>query len=629
MLDTIRNAVNSWVAKVFLGFLVLCFVLLWGVPELRKSTGHDLFISGKSAIKASTYRLALNDQTMRFSVANQLPRLLTASEAKQYGIPQFVLGQLQQDVLFDEQARLMKIGISKDGIAKAIGSDRFFQQDGQFSLNLFKSYLAQLNIHEADFVDYFAAKEKRDQLVSSAIDGMKAPDVFYSAFQNYRGETRTADYLVITPKEAEKIKEPNEKDIENWFEAHKTLFRAPEYRQATLMQLDSAELVKPDDISIDEAKDYYKQNASRFIAPEERTAQILRFKTRQEADEAANKLNSGMTFDDLVTAEHKTLAEISKGPLVKTDFPSTIANDIFNLEENKVSSVINDLEGPVIIRVVAITPQRSLPFEKVEQNIRDTLAKNNAAKAMRDDHDAIENARFEGASLDELAKQYKLSLRSITVDAKGQTPEGKTLTDLPQQSLLIDSIFQATEGADLDPIAIQRGGYLWYRIDKVINERDKTLDEVKDKVVEGWKADETQKLLDEKVSSLDKELQDGKTLDDLARDLGITKQKAEGLKRGASSGALGVDAVNALFSGPKGHSGVAKAATSDQRIIYQVTQSVGPLGSDALYLEPEMKKNIDKMIGEDLRMEMLQIANETAPVQADTANLKAITNNLE
>ncbi|WP_342346366.1 SurA N-terminal domain-containing protein [Bartonella apis] len=113
MLDTIRSAVNSWVAKVFLGLLVLCFVLLWGVPELRRTSGHDLFISGKSTIKADTYKLALRDQTMRFSVANHLPRLLSEGEAQQYGIPQLVLAQLQQDVLLDEQARLMKIGVSK------------------------------------------------------------------------------------------------------------------------------------------------------------------------------------------------------------------------------------------------------------------------------------------------------------------------------------------------------------------------------------------------------------------------------------------------------------------------------------------------------------------------------------
>ena len=629
MLDTIRSAVNSWIAKVFLGLLVLCFVLLWGVPELRRTSGHDLFTSGKSTIKANTYRLALQDQIKLFSGTNQLPRLLSEAEAKQYGLPQMALSQLQQDVLLDEQVRLMKIGVSKDGIARAIGADRFFQQQGQFDRNIFLSYLKQEGLPEADFIDYLAGKEKRNQLVYSAVNDMAAPDVFYSALLNYRNETRSVDYLLVTKKEIGEIKDPTSEQLQKSFDAHKAEFHAPEYRQVTLMEMTPESLLKPADISEDEIKDYYTRNASRFMSPEERTVQILRFKTRQEADNAAAKLRDGTTFEDLVSAEHKTLEDITKGPAAKTGFSSTIARDIFELELNKVSDVVNDLEGPVIMRVVKITPQGPTPLEKAEPDIRNRLAKENAANAMRDNHDAIENARFEGASLDELAKQYKLDLRKITIDSKAQTPDGQAVGELPQQSMLVDNIFQATEGADLDPIAIKGGGYLWYRVDKIVDARDQTLDEVKDKVVTLWKAEETQRLLDEKASKLEQELKDHKTLDDLARELGVTKKTARGLKRGGSDEVLGADGVNAAFSGPKGHSGVSKAVDKDQRIVYLVTESVLPLNTDPKSLEPQLKTNIDAMVGADLGLEILDIANAKAPVKANIANLKAITNNLQ
>lgn len=629
MLDTIRSAVNSWIAKVFLGLLVLCFVLLWGVPELRRTSGHDLFTSGKSTIKANTYRFALQDQIKLFSSSNRLPRLLSEAEAAQYGLPQMALSQLQQDVLLDEQARLMKIGVSKDGIARAIGADRFFQQQGQFNRTIFLSYLKQQGLPEADFIDYLAGKEKRNQLVYSAVNDMTAPNVFYSALLNYRNETRSVDYLLVTKKEIGEIKDPTSEQLQKSFDTHKAEFHAPEYRQVTLMEMTPESLLKPADISEDEIKDYYTRNASRFISPEERTVQILRFKTRQEADNASAKLRDGKTFEDLVSEEHKTLEDITKGPAAKTGFPSTIARDIFELEPNKVSDVINDLEGPVIIRVVKITPQGPTPLEKAEPDIRNRLAKENAANAMRDNHDAIENARFEGVSLDELAKQYKLDLRKVTIDSKAQTPDGQAVGDLPQQSMLVDNIFQAAEGADLDPIAIKGGGYLWYRVDKVVNARDRTLDEVKDKVVALWKADETQRLLDEKASKLEQELKDHKTLDNLAQELGVAKKTARGLKRGGSDEVLGADGINAAFSGPKGHSGVSKAADKEQRIVYLVTESVEPLNTDPKSLEPQLKTNIDAMVGADLGLAILDLANAKAPVKYNVENLKAITNKLQ
>ena len=629
MLDTIRSAVNSWIAKVFLGLLVLCFVLLWGVPELRRTSGHDLFTSGKSTIKANTYRFALQDQIKLFSSSNRLPRLLSEAEAAQYGLPQMALSQLQQDVLLDEQVRLMKIGVSKDGIARAIGADRFFQQQGQFNRTIFLSYLKQQGLPEADFIDYLAGKEKRNQLVYSAVNDMTAPNVFYSALLNYRNETRSVDYLLVTKKEIGEIKDPTSEQLQKSFDSHKAEFHAPEYRQVTLMEMTPESLLKPADISEDEIKDYYTRNASRFISPEERTVQILRFKTRQEADNASAKLRDGKTFEDLVSEEHKTLEDITKGPAAKTGFPSTIARDIFELEPNKVSDVINDLEGPVIIRVVKITPQGPTPLEKAEPDIRNRLAKENAANAMRDNHDAIENARFEGVSLDELAKQYKLDLRKVTIDSKAQTPDGQAVGDLPQQSMLVDNIFQAAEGADLDPIAIKGGGYLWYRVDKVVNARDRTLDEVKDKVVALWKADETQRLLDEKASKLEQELKDHKTLDNLAQELGVAKKTARGLKRGGSDEVLGADGINAAFSGPKGHSGVSKAADKEQRVVYRVTESVEPLNTDPKSLEPQLKTNIDAMVGADLGLAILDLANAKAPVKYNVENLKAITNKLQ
>ncbi|WP_295882030.1 peptidyl-prolyl cis-trans isomerase [uncultured Bartonella sp.] len=629
MLDTIRSAVNSWIAKVFLGLLVLCFVLLWGVPELRRTSGHDLFTSGKSTIKANTYRFALQDQIKLFSSSNRLPRLLSEAEAAQYGLPQMALSQLQQDVLLDEQVRLMKIGVSKDGIARAIGADRFFQQQGQFNRTIFLSYLKQQGLPEADFIDYLAGKEKRNQLVYSAVNDMTAPNVFYSALLNYRNETRSVDYLLVTKKEIGEIKDPTSEQLQKSFDTHKAEFHAPEYRQVTLMEMTPESLLKPADISEDEIKDYYTRNASRFISPEERTVQILRFKTRQEADNASAKLRDGKTFENLVSEEHKTLEDITKGPAAKTGFPSTIARDIFELEPNKVSDVINDLEGPVIIRVVKITPQGPTPLEKAEPDIRNRLAKENAANAMRDNHDAIENARFEGVSLDELAKQYKLDLRKVTIDSKAQTPDGQAVGDLPQQSMLVDNIFQAAEGADLDPIAIKGGGYLWYRVDKVVNARDRTLDEVKDKVVALWKADETQRLLDEKASKLEQELKDHKTLDNLAQELGVAKKTARGLKRGGSDEVLGADGINAAFSGPKGHSGVSKAADNEQRIVYRVTESVEPLNTDPKSLEPQLKTNIDAMVGADLGLAILDLANAKAPVKYNVENLKAITNKLQ
>ncbi|GAA5104028.1 peptidyl-prolyl cis-trans isomerase [Bartonella jaculi] len=624
MLDIIRNTTNSWVARFFLAVLLLCFVLLWGIPQLHTKSEKDLITSGKSTIDIDVYRLALADQSLRLALTSHLGRMFTQDEMQKYRIPAFVFNQLQQDVLFDEQVRQMEINLSKDTIARAIGADHIFQQNGAFSQDLFRNYLQQLRISENTFLDYYTKKEKRNQLILASLSGMKAPDLFYKALALYQGETRTADYFVINLKDKETITDPDQETLQKWFETHKNEFRAPEYRTVSLLSMKLSEFIKPEDISTEEAKAYYTQNASRFMAPEKRTIEELRFPTREAADNAAKKITDGLSFDELVKAEKKSLKDITKGPLIESELPSRLASEVFELKQGQISTVINDLQGPVIIRVTHITPSGPIPFENVEENIRQTLAKNRAADEMRNNYTAIENARFEGVSLKELANQYKLPLRTLTLDKTGKTIEGITLTDLPHKDILLNSIYQSNEGADLDPISLQEGGYLWYKVEAIIPARDKTLKEAKEDVISQWKSEETKRLLDEKAEDALKQLTEGKSLDSLAQALGVTKQTTQTLRRQDSSEILGSEGVQTLFSGPQGHYGIIKGPIATNRIVYQIKTVTMPKEITAHTLSSDIRTNIDMMIREDLKREMLQVANKEHPLKINSTNYNQI-----
>ncbi|WP_208440441.1 peptidyl-prolyl cis-trans isomerase [Bartonella raoultii] len=629
MLDVIRSATNSWIFRVFLSILLLCFVLLWGIPRLHTKSERDLITSGKSIVTIDDYRLALADQSARLAQAAHLGRMFTPNEMQQYQIPAFVFNQLQQNVLLDEQVRKMKISLSKDTIAHTIGSDKMFQINGTFDKNLFYNYLQHLRISESAFLNYYTKQEKRNQLIAALLSDMKAPDLFYKALALYQGERRSADYLVIDLKGKQTITDPDHETLQKWFETHQSEFRTPEYRTVSLLSMHLNDFIKPNDISTDEAKTYYTQNESHFVTPEKRIFEELRFSTREEADKAAKKIADGLSFDELVKAEKKTLNDIKKGPLAENELPPHLASEIFELPQGQISSVINDLQGPVLVRVTHIEPASSLPFESVEENIRQTLAKNRAADEIRNNYVTIENARFEGASFKELADQYKLTLRTITLDKTGKTLEGTILTDLPQKDTLLNAIYQSNEGVDLDPLSFQNGGYLWYKVDKIIPARDKTLEEAKIDVLSQWKNEEIQRLLDEKAQNALKQLMEGKSLVALAQTLGVTKQTTPLLRRQDSSEILGVEGIKTLFSGPQGHYGIIKGPVATNRIVYQIKSVTMPKDITPHTLPPEVRANIDMMIREDLKLEMLQIANKEHPLEINSKNYNQIFNALQ
>ncbi|WP_332066132.1 peptidylprolyl isomerase [Bartonella sp. CB189] len=626
MLDVIRNATNSWIARFFLAVLLLCFVLLWGIPQLHTQSGRDLVTSGKSKITVDDYYLALNDQSSRLALSSHIGRMFTPNEIQKYKIPAVVFNQIQQNVLFDEQARKMKINLSKNAIAHSISSENMFQINGIFNQDLFLNYLQQLRISENGFLDYYTKDKKRNQLISASLSGMKAPDTFYKAFSLYHEETRAADYLVIDIKGKEITADPNQTILKKWFEAHKSNFSTPEYRTVSLLSMKLSELLKPEDISMDEVKAYYTKNSSRFIIPEKRTIEELRFPTREAADKAAKKIADGLSFDDLIKAENKTLNEIKKGPLAENELPNHLASEVFELKEGQISAVINDLQGPVIIRVTHIVPSSLTPFEKVKNDIRQTLAQKRAADDIRNNYTKIENARFEGYSFREIADQYKLSLQTITIDKTGKTIEGTVLTNLPQKDTLLSSIYQTNEGTALDPLPVQEGGYLWYKVDKIIPSRYKTFQEAEQDVLSQWKSEEIQRLLDEKAEASFKKLSEGKSLASLAHELSLTKQTTQALRRQDSFEIFGTEGVKALFSGPKGHYGIIKSPDATRRIIYQVKTVTRPQDITALALSHDIRNNLDLLIREDIRLEMLKFANKEYPLKINNSNYDKIFN---
>lgn len=172
--------------------------------------------------------------------------------------------------------------------------------------------------------------------------------------------------------------------------------------------------------------------------------------------------------------------------------------------------------------------------------------------------------------------------------------------------------------------SLQEGGYLWYKVDTIIPARDKTLEEAKQDVISQWKSEETQRLLDEKAQGVLKQLTEGKSLVSLAHALGITQQTTQALRRRDSSEILGSEGVQTLFSGPKGHYGIIKGPIATNRIVYQIKTVTMPKDITVHTLSSDLRTNIDMMIREDLKLEMLQVANKEHPLKINSANYNKI-----
>ncbi|MBZ9841859.1 peptidylprolyl isomerase [Mesorhizobium sp. CA5] len=604
MLGILRSAAGTWVAKALLSLLVVSF-LAWGATT-RMVGGvlgghHAVITAGGTEVSINEYRLAYDRQLSLLS--QQYGQRVTHEQAKLLGVDNQVLAQLVSGAVLDEQARKLGLGLSKDRLAELTREDPAFKgPGGQFDRRTFEYLLRQLGMRPEDYLRNRSQVAVRQQVVEAISDGLKVPQTFLKAVSLYRGEDRTIDYVVLPKTLVQPIEAPSDSALKTYFDANKKNYAAPEYRKFSYVRLEPQDIMDPSAVTDQQISEDYNKNIARYTTPEMRTIEQLVFKTPDAAKAALDSLKAGATFDKLVTAEGKTQADTLLGTLAKDKIADkAVADAAFSLNANEVSQVVQGAFGPVLLRVTEIKPQVVKPLSEVSGQIRKDLALGEASRILLDVHDSYEDTRASGASLAQAAEKLKLKVVTIdAIDRTGQRPDGTIVNDLPESAELIKSVFAAEPNTENEGLTTAGNGFVFYEVQSVTPARDRTLDEVRKKVVADWTEAETDKRLDAKAQELEKRLKAGTALDVIAGELKLDKQTKRGLKREADDADFGKEGAAAMFGVGEGGTGLIPSPTGDGQILFKVAEVFEPAGADGSAVPDDAQKSFGAGMSDDL-----------------------------
>ncbi|NRG18716.1 SurA N-terminal domain-containing protein [Rhizobiales bacterium] len=596
MLDALRNSAKSWLAKLLIGLLVMSFAI-WGISgNLLTIGGGNIATVGDQKITAIEFE---NAYRRRLDVlGRQLGRPITPAQGAAFGVPGQVLGQLVAEAALNEVAQDLNLGISDEELLTLIQRDPSFQSaSGGFDRNRLAQLLAANQVTEDEFVESRRLLARRQQLAEGLAGGVNAPEVFLEAVHRHANETRVVRYMDLAPELTGEIAMPDEATLEAFFDENKGEFRAPEYRAVSILEVTPEKIARPEEVSTDAVRDAYERSQSRFGEPEKRRILQITYDSAEAAAEAAAKLASGTTFEDLLEEQSLTEEDADLGLIARDAlFDSAIADAAFALREGETSGAIDGRLTDVIVKVSQVQPARTRPLEEVEDTLRQELAEATAEREVLDLHDEVEDARAGGATLAEVADRFGLELRKLApFDSAGSAEDG-TEAQLPDVRDFISEVFQSDVGVENDPLQVGRRGFLWFEVNEVTPERERELDEVRDQVVERWMSRERAKRLDEIAKTAKDELDSGKTLEEVAAGLGVEVKISEPFTRGNPSGDLTAAAVSAAFSGPQGT--IAGAEGKDgHRLLLAVDEVSAP----AFFAEAGEVAQLGQRLAQDLQ----------------------------
>ena len=621
MLETMRRSVSGWTAKILLGLLVLSFAV-WGIgSSFTGGLSRTVISAGETEVTPSEYAFAYSQAVNRIS--QQIGRRITTQEAATFGVDQGVTSQLIAGAVLDEQSRKLGLGVSDERLARVIAEDPAFKDgNGSFSRSNFQAILRNAGINENDYIARQMNVARRGQLVDAIAKDAATPQTFLTALGLYNGERRTIDSLTLTAPEASSIDDPSADQLSSYFDENKARYAAPEYRSIAYAEVTAQALADQKTVTEAEVKADYEARKANYTTPERRDVQQIVFADKAAAEAAKAKLGEGTSFEDVAREAGRSPADIDLGTVTKAAIPAPkVADAAFSLGEGAVSDVVEGRFGPVLLRVTKIEPAGVEPLAEVQDQIRKDLALARAADAVDAAYTAYEDARGGGATFAEAAQQAAIPVKTVAaVDRNGNGPDGNAV-DLPQKSDLLAAAFDSEPGMDALPVNVDPSGYVFYDVASIDAAHDRDLDAVRDKVVADWKRERANEALDERAAALEKEVEGGKSIADVAKEAGVEARTAYGITRQSGVGELGRSGAEAAFSGPAGDVITAPGREPATRLVMKVAE-VSPPADPASNVSPGQRQQMAGMLENDLYQSYVTLLQNEYPVRVNPDTLE-------
>ena len=567
-----QNIFGRVVIFILFAFLILSFAV-WGIGDIFRGYGTSSVAKvGSTEIDTLSYRAAFQNELQ--SLSQRFGRQVTAEQANAFGFDRQVLGKLISEATLDDKIKSNGLALSDERIATTIINDEMFRgADGKFDKNVFNDTLRRAGLSEAGFVAAQRAVYLRNHMTEAFSGAPTVPQIMRDAVQRFRNEVRGISYFTVTPGQIEPLPAPTDAELQTFFETQKANFRAQEYRKATVLEMSLENLADVSSVKDEDARARYEQmKVTSYTTAEKRSVRQIVFPTKDEATAALEKIKAGTSFTDIAAGMKLSEKDIDLGVIEKSGIiDQKVADIAFSTAANSVSDVIEGQFGASILAIGDVLPAIVKAFDEVAPEIKKELATKAAKDRITELHDKIEDQRASARPLTEIAKELNLTLTSIDmVDRSGFDASGKAIEGLKNAGPIFGAIFGSEVGMDNEPVALRDGGYAWFEVSGVTPARDRTFDEARSLVEQTWKEEETTKKVSAKASDLVAAIKAGKSLDETAKELGVSVLTASDLKRSSTSEELSQAVLSQAFSVPVGTVVSAIGKSGSERIVLSV-----------------------------------------------------------
>jgi peptidyl-prolyl cis-trans isomerase D len=443
----------------------------------------------------------------------------------------------------------------------------------------------------------------------------------------WREEKRVAEYFTIDAEKAVTVPEPDEAKLKQTYDANQGDFVLPEFRKLAILVLSIDGIKSKMDVTDAEIAASYEDSKEEYNTPERRRVQQIAFKDKAAAEAAKKALAAGRAFGAIATEAGAKDADIDLGVVThKSLIDPKIADAAFALKKDEVSDPVEGRFATVLLRVTDIQPAVNRTLADVKDQVRDKVARKKAEAQLQTLLDQVEDQRLAGKSLKEIADQMKLEFIEIpATDRFNKTPEGKPATTLEDGMVLLGAAFQSQVGLENEVLELRNGGYAWFDVLGVTEQKQKPFEAVKDEVKTLTIANERARLLAELANKLVERADKGEAMAALAKEAGDVKvETTPPFTRTTEPQGLSKDAVARLFTLAKGKAGTALTTNSKSRTVFKLTE-ITPAPAPTKEQRERITKDLQSQLTDEVLNEYVVALQKQLGTHINAAEFKRAT----
>ena len=524
LLHSIREKATGWFAWVIVILISIPFAL-WGInsyitPDSNPAVAHV----GDYKITVSEFQNAVQNESQKLQ--GQVDNTL---------IKQLVLEKLINNRALINYLTAKGFTISKAQIDAYIRNDPTFQLDGKFSTDRYNRYLpsaySKSNYRSNIATQLLLAQFSKGVTSSSIVSDQEVKRVIQLIKQK-----RDISYAVIKADTFKDSVQISDEEIKDYYQNFKNQFQNPEQIKLAYLELSRADIAKNIPVTEEQIEKYYHDNLAKFTEPERRKASHILFTLATDADDETkaavkkqaqtvlDKINKGADFAEMAKKYSKDPGSADKGGDLgffgAGEMVPAFEKAASALKPGEVSGLVESPFGFHIIKLTEVQGGQSKPLEKVKDQIIADIQFEKAENDYFEKTELMQTLAFEQPdSLEPVATELNLNLaESGLISKRG----GKGIFANPK---LLSAAFSETvleEGNNSDLIELGDDHVALIHLIERIPANIKPLEEVKDVIKSRLQKQQISSKAQEQGVKIIKELNAGKTMEDIAQANNLT-----------------------------------------------------------------------------------------------------------